>query len=680
MTLPSTHAITLPREQVTYPKAQGYGALVEDLWVRLAPDREQAVVIGTRDVQAQRSDDSGSIYENILDLGWAWARTNYSGGEGLDWDPRQLTLLQGEQAFDQIRYWDSANLDVGAAEPGIPYRLGLSRIVEEWGGTSTAPKDISASPDFIYIADGQIVSWYPDWNTFTATGTDDVGVVVAAMASSPNDNVMVVGTDGDLYYKQSGLGTFTKIYDPSVSADPDVLGVWYAKGRWIISQGDGIISILSEVSAPVDGITPVTPSTFDTAEGVFWSVVDSGPAIVAACDDGTARSYTPFLQSDDPAAVGQLIPRGRTDMPEGEYPYLLGDVAGALVILTIETDEAGTETVRAYQAAVLDSRFDFTVGQLQLKRTWDETGEAADVTRNMITLRDELFWTILEGDGNEWLWRFDAVTNGLSRQSELGTVALFGATAFEGIFGARSATTVYLLNSSLTYQALGYMISPNITFGVDTDIAWLATVVEASNIKLGGKVELYRTTVPEAINDPFDPSWTLVRRLSNDLQSGVEVPLINVVSRTLALQLRVTPNSDEDESPQITRVAIRGINTKRDWIVELPINISDNIEVPGRRPVRIPNYGDAVHNELMTKVGRSIEMRVVDPPLVFRGIVDNLLEPTTWISPRGSSGRRCTLIFRGDRVTASEVPTGDAGLGLGLLGVTILGVGQTGGL
>ena len=134
---------------------------------------------------------------------------------------------------------------------------------------------------------------------------------------------------------------------------------------------------------------------------------------------------------------------------------------------------------------------------------------------------------------------------------------------------------------------------------------------------------------------------------------------------------------DVTETPKVSRIGVRGLPVHRDWIVEVPINISDLIEVPYRRPMKVPNYGDIVHLILLSLQGKHIDLTIIDPPLLFRGIVDNIMEPTTYVSKRGSTGRYSMLQFRGDRITFTSFPTGDQLMGLGTMGIGIIGMGQS---
>ena len=225
------------------------------------------------------------------------------------------------------------------------------------------------------------------------------------------------------------------------------------------------------------------------------------------------------------------------------------------------------------------------------------------------------------------------------------------------------------------------MIFPNITFGLNTPISWLTTVLEAHDLEgLGAHVELWRSTDPQAILDRNDPSWVLTQRLSSSGSASVEAPLVGVSSRTLALQLKFFAREGGTLTPKVTRTALRGIPKHRDFIAIVPINISDYVSVPGRKPVRVPGLGNSLHEKMLDLVGRSVNMTLIDPPYRMSGVVNNISEPVTYSPSRGGVTRYCMVEFRGERsIQVGDVPTGDSGMGLGLLGIAIVGIGQTGG-
>ena len=663
VTITAAGSVELAGTDVSYPKAQGYGALVGDLWVRLAPNAQQDVRIYSRDSLAQRSDDTGSTYDNVLDIGYSWSRDDVSGGEGLDYDPRLRSLSEGEAAGDLIRFWESDNIDVRRPVRGDPYTFQLAHAQEIWA-THANLSDLATSDDYLHVAYGSLVERWSDWTTLV--DTDSTSSDVDKIVASPDGDVAALLDDGTIEMFTIATSAYTAV--PLLTG---ALDTWFVKGRFValINNGDDTHSL-------VEYTDQVVGTAFDTFRGLCRSMVSSGPAIVAAIDDGTLRSYVPEqANQSDPLSVNLVI-RGRTEVPEGEVPYLLGANAGILLVLTRSTNEAATNDARLYQAEVLDARFDYTVGQLRLRREWDATYETVDIRQNMATTRDEIWFTVQETQTEDSVWRFDLVTLGITRHRTISVANTHSVVIFDEEEGFISTTDVYKTNDN--YQPEGWLISPNITFGLNTDIAWLETVLFATNLSGSGKqVELWYTTDTDAIVDPDDPSWVLASRISTPAQDELSTTLTQLKSKSLALMVRIYSSEATGRTPKVKRFAVRGIPTHRDWILELPVNVSDWISAPGRSPVRIPTYGDTVHTSLVGKIGENLEIIVLDPPFGFSGVIDNVLEPVSYITDRGSVSVRCVLQCRGSRIVNAGTPTGDAGLGLGLLGVTRLGIGQT---
>lgn len=667
-------------QRVRHPKAEGYNISVDSDWFRTVTGPGYELVIGTRDSLAPRIEQRGSLAESVLDIGYAWARTDLSGGEGLDWDPREIALEREQSTLDLIRYWDSDGINVRRPDvSGAPYNLRLARDSRDWAGTVTDPKDLATSNNFIYIADGEDVSWYESWVNTTPIGTltPFPGETIIAIAVSPNDTVMVTLTNGDAWVKTPNAGTFVEAYKDAGGA-LEAQGIWYVNGRFILSTFDTAATDVAELLVlEWDGTKWDPDNPIDTATAPFWSVVESGPAIVAACGDGTIRTYTP---DNDASGTFELIPRGRTTMPEGESAILLGANAGVLLILTTaDAEEADRQFIRMYQAEVLDARFDYIVGQLQLRRAWFGVEHEPLVTRNMATTRDEIFWFVREerqGLFYESLWRMDIVTGGFSRVISLLGVNLNGLVIFDSISGGIDFTNAKIsIADEDFFQTSGWMIFPNVTFGLNTDISWLTAVIEAHDLDAAGtEVELWRTTQPEALLDWQDPSWVLIQRITTAGSSSIQVPLVNLKSRTISLQLRMKTDPSGLSTPRVTRTAIRGIPSHRDFIMMIPFNVSDYISVPGRKPMHVPGHGYSIQNDILSRIGDNVQVEILDPPVLFRGIMNNISEPVEYQSTRGSTTRYCMVEFRGQRVTEASLSVGNEGMGLGLLGVSLLGV------
>jgi len=495
-------------------KSQGYGARIGDLLVRLAANPEQPLRYYTKDSLAARLDQKGQTAANVLDIGYSWARTELDGGQGLDWDPRELPADAAAAANDVRRFWDSKNIDISAPPAGVPYAARLSNTFDTFDtGRLTNVGDIAASATHVFIASLNTVHWYNGWDVAAHVGETDLGVEVVMLAASQGDEAMAVTTDGALWYRTASGSAFAKIAIEHFEA------VWFVKGRFVAFRDVGTgTNELGEVLP--DG----TFTVFDTT-GIYdvTSVVSSGPSIVAAVADGTVRSYVPEQANQaDPTSVNLVI-RGRTDMPKGEVPVTLGASGSILTILTLADDpeEVGV-TARFYSAEALSSQYDYTVGQLQLRREWFTTGEVIDVTSNMTPTRDAIFFAITEEDTHTYVWRFDLVTFGLSRHAiALDSAIGYAVTMFDGKGAITNADDGLLYLAGDLFHLTGYLISPNLTFGLNTDIAWIASVLEATSIATpGASVELWRSTDPEAILDPDSPSWVRVSRLTNPSQSG----------------------------------------------------------------------------------------------------------------------------------------------------------------
>lgn len=679
------------------PKAQGYGAKLDEDWYRVAAGPDTPLRIYNQDSLAGREAIESNAYENVLDLGYVFARGDWGGGEGLDWYPRIRESEQ--QLLDEARFWDSANVDTSQFGTGRPFTLRLSPALAQWeDNLPTAITDAGNSREYFYLAEGTTVTWFDSWALpATPAGQFDLSTLaewtpgtelIIQIAVGLGDDVMVLTNQGNLYLKPNTSAVFVSAYDVNVDGDP-VRTIWWAKGRFMGDRQDiadvgsaEFLELAPVLSGPPGNpAVTLTVTVRDTFLGTLNHCIDAGIAIVACFSDGSIRSYVPIQTNPADVSSVELQVRGQTPVPPGEEPVLLGFNQGVLLFTTIAEEAGlGTRSVRVYEAQVLDERFDFIVGNIQFRRQWRGTTESVDITANMAITRSALYWSVLENDGKEWFWRYDLVTTGLSRYTDGGTSNLTGFIIFDEIFGVISVDGNMLYTDLTKYQPEGYIITPNINFGLNTDINWIATMLQAYNIQTGQgiQLQLYLADDEEAITDPDSPLWVLATQISAPGQAGFETPLTNFTSKTIAMQLKFFATRDDSETPEVTRLAVRGLPQHRDWIIELPINISDYVGVPHRKPVRVPYSGDQLHRNIMDLQGNHLQVELLDPPFLFRGIVDNIMNPVEYISDRGAVTRVCTMVLRGNRISGAQPATGDAGLGLGLLGVATLGIGQTG--
>jgi hypothetical protein len=674
----------LADDELERPVSLGFGARVGGSWVRLAPTPDAPLRYYTRDSLAQRQADTSNVYEQVLDIGYAFTRQDLTGGEGLDYFPRLFGRQQ--QELDDTRFFDSEGIAIERPSRGDTFALRLAKEGEAWYTPPAAPVDVAAGRDKLYVAAADYIYEFDDWADASADNSQQLsaGDNVVMIDADGADNAIALLDDGQLWYKPSGTSLWTVVTgSPAVD---NISAVWMVKDRILVYKTDptntaeavdfGELDLAVTGTLAVPTFTPAFTSV-DTFTAVPTSVIDAGTVILVATDDGYIRSYV--WQVDSAGGTPALTVKAKSPMPVAEYAYALGYNGGTLLILTLELEDDGANPVsRLYQSEILDERFDFIVGQLTHLREWIGAATPTFVDRFTST-RDFLYWIMRESDGHAYLWRMDLATTGIVRHVQLTTSAAASRiTSWRDRLLWFDADSVDRLGD--LYVDMGWLITPNINFGLNTDINWISTALHAFNVQngQGSQVELYVTTDVAAIKDKDHASWQLAIRLSNDAVEELELPLTSITSRTAALQLRIYDNNAKAGTPEVLRFGIRGLPKHRDWIVELPINISDKIEVPGRMPYRLPGWGDVVHNHLMGLQGEHLELEILDPPFSFTGIVDNIMEPTEYIADRGSAGRMCVLQFRGSRTVGSEMATGDSGMGLGLLGVSTLGIGQTG--
>jgi len=662
--------VLIPGVSTFQPAAAGYGARISDYWVRLAPSEDAPLRYFTQDSLAPRSDDRSSTEENVLELGHVFARSDLTGGAGLDFFPRPL--FQDRETEDNIRFWDSMNVDVSRARYDAEYRWRLHRKLQQWHTYSPSNATCMVrTSGYLYIAGGNLVYWYNDLGDTTAEGSHDFSNAIDDMCVIADDVYAL--SNNAILKKGAADSSFSAWHTPG--AGETIERIWAAKNR-VLAHRTTTTPTSEFLEFDTSGTAAIVDS-FDPGVDVN-AVVDGGPAIVAAVTSGELYSFT--LDASQALELTSITP-----VPAGEEPISLTYNQGVLAYMTIDPSVASSTTVaRFYAAEVFDARFDYTIGNAQLILEWDSpiTAPRTNVSDLMPT-RDEIWWVIYEPDvaGDKYvsLYRFDLVTRGFNRAHAIGVTAAADVThlvVFQDRMVFINDNDVWVEAES-TFADVGWLISPMINFGLNTTINWVASVLEVLDVESARlQIELLRSSQEAGLFDWGHASWVSEQRITSPYQAGVEVPMIGVRSPQMALQVRIYPSLSG--SPGVRKLALRGLPSHRDLIVELPVNVSDLIELPHRAPAVSQRWGDKVHQRLFNFQGRHVEIEVLDPPMVMVGIVDQIAEPITYLTARGSQGQMCVVRVRGQRVTETEgvVSIGTAGLGVALLGIGTMGIGE----
>ena len=153
-------------------------------------------------------------------------------------------------------------------------------------------------------------------------------------------------------------------------------------------------------------------------------------------------------------------------------------------------------------------------------------------------------------------------------------------------------------------------------------------------------------------------------------QGGEEEVLELVQGRWMSVKLTIT-TSDSSQTPEMLSFAVRGFQLVNDLVVDMPINISDQVERPFRKALRVNGQGELIYQALRNKEGQNVQLEIFRPDTLLRGIIENVSSPVEEISPRGSVTTYCLVRFRGSKVISTS--SSGEGLAIGLLGVKRLG-------
>lgn len=670
----------LPRGNYARPRGLGYGARIGDIWVRLTPSPETPIRPYTRDSLATRQAATSNPYENVLEIGYAFVRHDLSGGAGLDFFPRRDTL--SVQDVDAIRFFDSQNVDVTYQDDDLT-AIRLAHGYSAWYTAGSPILAITASDTKLYIAVGDTVSQFNDDADSSPDASQQLVAAqnIVVLDASPGDNAVALLANGDLYYKPRATNVWTLVPEPVAGDFDGLINVFMVKDRIIGVLQDptdtAAATVLIEIGLVLTG-SPGSPGITATKTEIdsFFSdvafVIDAGIAVLAGTDDGYVRSYVP--QTDTAGSPPVLTIRGKSPMPRGERPIGLGHNLGQLVVLTYNQ----SAQLAAYAGQMLDERFDYIIGDLQLLDRW--TVDSIQTQAQVIATRSTLEWLVTEADMSTYVWTYDLATKGYHRRALASTAAGDELVYWrEKPVFRQGANVVRRLN---TYQVRGWLILPNVTFGLDTPINWLTSTIKALGIQegQGAQVELWISNDPDAILDESHSTWNLIARISNAANAEIETNLKGRVSNTLAVKVVLYSTNSNANTPRVQRVGLRGIPLHRDWLLELPVSISDDIEVPHRRPYRIEGYGNRILTELHRLSGQHVEVKLLDPPVIIRGVMNAEVASIETIADRGGVGRTCVVQVIGVRLeeATSAGVTGNELVGMDTPGISIVGVGQSG--
>ena len=647
------------------PQAQGFEANLDDLFLRFAVGPGRQMQINTAPLQAQAIQTSETPEDFQQEFGQIYSRTNFSGGEGLDKAHRREGTPN-----DFSRFWDSKGIDVFHAEQDNSYSVRLLKDVEQKTLTLSSENNYLAQTTngYMYITDGtSIYQSIDEGVTWTAMTSTQVSYDIHGIVAFGNDLFIVTGdgnTNKQLISYDLSTTTFT---DENLGAvfTGHFTGIWFAKGALFLSGKSTTAEYLWQSSPFVHNFS----GDFETADALvttepthqFTDVIDAGAVVLAGNTDSNIYS----LKIDG----GTWSLKGQTQLAFEEIHSL----AATEGIVYIGTKGYQANTGRFYTAELTVADNLYVLANRQLIKEWDNGVDQSP--HSMFVTRDSVYMGIHESETETNLWRYYLPTAGIARDLSVthtsDTNAKVTGITQTGTTGGKfimliSGVGVY--KQTDTFVSTGYIISALADFYTSENKQWVGAKLNTNGVS-SGTVALATTTIPADINSSVSPTWENQITVASG-SGGDEEVLELVQGRWMSVRLTIT-TSDTSQSPELLSFAVRGFQLVNDLVVDMPINISDQVERPFRKALRVNGQGELIYQALRNKEGQNVQLEIFRPDTLLRGIIENVSSPIEEISTRGSVTQYCLVRFRGSKVIATS--SSGEGLAIGLLGVKRLG-------
>ena len=645
---------------VSNPKRYGYDCRLDDIFLRTAVSQERQLTIQSSDVQTGQQVNVKQNPEDFTsNLGRIYSRNNFSAGQGLDTAHRS-----NGQPDDVNRFWDSKGVDVFHGDDETSYNIHLlhTTATQNVSFQDTNNYMTQTTNGYIYITDEDNINVYngTSWsviNAATSGATHDFTGIAAfgngLYATTAN------GTTGSQLLKYDG-STWSEL-NSSQTTNGGLTGIWYVKNRLWITGNDGTAEHIWEINpfdswsssnlANADAIVEVEPTHEVTG------VIDGGAAVLASSTDGTVYSFK--------LSGTTFVNQGQTKIPFEE----VHSIAAAEGIVFIGTKEVARNVGRLYRLELVAADNLYVLANRQLVKEWFL--DSTDTTpKSMFVSRDSVYMGVKEATNEVNLWRYYLPTGGLARDLQTsGNGFVTGITQYDGDFYiVVSGSDVYKETS--TYESEGYLIASAADFFTAESKQFVGAEVSTFDLPSDTNVELYYSSVFEALDDP--DSSTFHSALKQITGSGDVEKQIAEVARYIIPKV-VLRSNDGVNTPKVKSIQVRALARPELVVMQVPINISDRVERPGRKPILVKGLGDTLYAELKNLEGDSVTFELFQPAETIKGVVEQISYPILSNNNLGSDTLYAVLTIRGTRQPGvSEVSSTEV-LGINTLGLMKFG-------
>ena len=630
-------------EFISNPKRYGYDVRIDKLLLRAAIGPNNPMTIQSSDVQEGQINVKQNPEDFTSNLGRIYSRTNFSAGQGLDTAHRP-----DGSPDDANKFWDSKGIDVFHGDDEVSYNVHLLYT------TLTQNKSFSGTNNYVaqttngdvYVTDTTNIHKYAadssTWSTIAA-GTSGASHNFTGIAAFGNGLYLTTanGTSGSQLIKFDGSSWST--LTTAQSSSGGLTGVWYVKNRLWISGNDGTAEYLWEKS-PFDAWNTGWLADGDTIVEIepthsITGVVDGGAAVLAASTDGTVYSFK--------LSSAVFVNQGQTKIPYEE----IHSIAAAEGIIFIGTKEVSRNVGRLYRLELVAADNLYVLANRQLIKEWVT---AVDTTpKSMFVSRDSVYIGIKEATNETNLWRYYLPTGGLARDLQTaGNGFVTGILQSNGKFVICVAGSDVYIETS-TYETTGYLITSAADFYTAESKQFVGAEISTKELPEETSVELFFTNNFEDLDNPSSSNYE--KAINQISGTGDTEQQIKPVARYIIGKLVL--NSDGTNTPEVKSLQFRALARPELVVAQIPINISDRVERPGRTPIKVRELGDALYNELRLLEGDAVTLEIFNPNEVIRGVVESISYPIIEDAERGSVTQTAILTVRGTRQQTVTQPT-----------------------
>ena len=645
---------------ISNPKRYGYDVRIDDILLRSAVGPGREMQIQSSDVQEGQINVKQNPEDFTSNLGRIYSRNNFAGGQGLDTAHRA-----NGSPKDTTRFFDSKGVDVFHGDDETSYHVHLLHTTAEELSFSNSNNYLAQTTNGdMYVTDGTVIYKSTDngdnWSAVSTGLTINHNFTGAAAVGDQVYFTTANGTTASELIQFNGSTWSENTTDQSSNAG--LTGVWFAKGQLFISGDDGTVEYLWAVSpfnktwsssdlAEADAIV-----TFEDSHHVS-QVVDAGAVVLAASTNGDIYSIKDVS--------GTMTLKGQTNIPFEE----VHSIAAAEGIVFFGTKEKARDVGRFYRADLTVADDLYVLANRQLVKEWVISG--VDTTpKHMFVSRDSIYCGIKESGSESYLWRYYLPTAGFARDLEMGEAGfILGITQSDGQF-IISVGGGGVYKETTTHEAEGYIVLSAADFFTAESKQFVGAEISTFSLPTSTSVELFYSTKFEALDDPNDGSFVLA--LDQATGVGDTEKQIAEISRYIVGKL-VLKSANGTNTPKVKSVQFRALARPELVVAQVPINISDRVERPGRKPIKVKGLGDTLYAALRSKEGDSVTLELFDPDEIIRGVVERISYPINSNVERGSVTQYAIITVRGTRQpTITDVTDADV-FGINALGIMRFG-------